>query len=74
MMMTKRNMIKMGCKKICLKYETKRSYDYGKKCAICDVFLDIVENKCPCCGNRLRARGRTFIKNLNLSEASKFYV
>jgi len=64
----------MGCKRICRTYETKRTYDYGKKCVICDVFLDIEENKCPCCGNRLRSRGRTFIKNLSSIDASKFYI
>jgi len=62
------------CNGICEKYQTKRRYDYGKKCVFCDVFLRIVENSCPCCGKYLRTKSIRYKKYENFGDASKISV
>ncbi len=66
--------LKLECRGICEKFQTKRRYDYGKKCVFCDVFLRIVENSCPCCGKYLRTKSIRYKKYNNFGDASKISV
>lgn len=54
----------VGCSGVCLKYKAihkefvhSRYADGQKRFSRCDIFLTWdVDNKCPCCGRKLRVR------------------
>ena len=66
--------LKLECRGICEKFQTKRRYDYGKKCIFCDMFLKVVENNCPCCGKYLRTRSRRYNEYLHYGDATRITV
>lgn len=54
----------MTCKGICIQYKAKRPlkdgrYQLGqKRCQVCEIFIKVDSNCCPCCGYRLRTNPR----------------
>ena len=73
----------MACFGECLKYKTGKPFYYkGKKkiylyaryangqkrCVICDVFMIINSNRCPCCHTKLRTKSRNAKRKLNQLE------
>lgn len=53
----------MTCKGICIQYKAKKRngghYLAGhKRCQVCEIFIKVDGNMCPCCGYRLRLNPR----------------
>lgn len=53
----------MGCKGICIRHKARRGpkghYEAGqKRCQTCTIFVEWEGLWCPCCGVRLRTKGR----------------
>lgn len=46
----------MQCVSICNKYKKSQRYNTpnSKYCPHCNIFLEILSEKCPCCTHRLR--------------------
>jgi len=57
--------IRMACRGICTKYKVLKPksgghYQLGhKRCQICEIFIEINDLTCPCCGCKLRTKSRT---------------
>jgi hypothetical protein len=56
----------MICKDRCSEYRKTgvrsciSKYKYGfKYCSICEVWIERIDNRCPCCNNKLRTRPRS---------------
>jgi len=55
----------MACKGVCHKYRAKcglRKYRYAsgqKRCNICEIFVQLNDHSCPCCGMLLRTRPKS---------------
>ena len=53
----------MDCKQVCLKYEFKEAHrNWGlyktkiKRCSICNKYLELFDQQCPCCKNTLKSK------------------
>ena len=53
-----------SCKGVCINYKSTslhmgQKYSSGvKRCTECQIFMEIIDNRCPCCRTKLRTRSR----------------
>lgn len=65
--------LKTRCKGICTRYRVSRKntppyakrYSFSKRCTICEEYIGINHNKCPCCNNpHLRTKSKVAKKKI----------